>query len=244
MKNIRKSNRSLAIFSTGGRTTTDLQGYLPGYGTVWFHPGGISNILDLSKVAEKYWVSYNSTVKNKFLVYLPKGKIRSFTQCEWGLFYSVMAVGETVLVNTVDYNISKYSKRDCIRALLARKLQYKIALPRHRHLVKIVKDKVQMLNFPLNRNDVRGAEDIRGGNLGYLKGKTPRQKMPHIRGKILPLPTNILERYKSVTLVGDIMFINGIRFLKTISRHTKFMMAEHIANAKASTLQESIRQVK
>ena len=40
------------------------------------------------------------------------------------------------------------------------------------------------------------------------------------------------------------MFINGIRFVNTISRHIEFMTSEHIANAKASTLQESIRQVK
>ena len=41
--------------------TTNLQGDLPGYKTVWFHPGGIANILFLSKVADKYQVSYNST---------------------------------------------------------------------------------------------------------------------------------------------------------------------------------------
>ena len=40
------------------------------------------------------------------------------------------------------------------------------------------------------------------------------------------------------------MFINGIRFINTVSRHVKFVTAEHIANAEVSTLQESIRQVK
>ena len=40
------------------------------------------------------------------------------------------------------------------------------------------------------------------------------------------------------------MFINGIRFINKISRHVKFMTAEHIANAEASTLQESTRQFK
>ena len=40
------------------------------------------------------------------------------------------------------------------------------------------------------------------------------------------------------------MFINGIRFSSTISGHIKFMTAEQIANAEASTLQETIRQVK
>ena len=40
------------------------------------------------------------------------------------------------------------------------------------------------------------------------------------------------------------MFINSIRFINTISRHVKFMTVEHIANARESTIQESIRQVK
>ena len=57
-----------------------------------------------------------------------------------------MAAGEMVIVNTVEYNTSKCSERDYTIVLLARKLQYKIALPSHRHLVKIVEDKVQMIN--------------------------------------------------------------------------------------------------
>ena len=61
LKNIRKLDRSLAIFSTGGWTTTNLQGDLPGYGKVWFHPGGIANILSHSNVADKYRVSCDST---------------------------------------------------------------------------------------------------------------------------------------------------------------------------------------
>ena len=113
-----------------------------------------------------------------------------------------MDVGEgTVLLNTIHHNKSKYSEREYTsRDLMARKLQYKIALPIHRHLVKIVEDKVQMLNCTLNRYDARGAEDVWVGNLGCLKGNTPRKKMPHIRGGGFPLPITIIERYKIVTM--------------------------------------------
>ena len=84
---------------------------------------------------------------NKFLIYLPRGEVRSFRQYERGLFYSHMAAGQgTVLLNTVDHNKSKYPECNYTRALMARKLQYKIALPSHIYLVKIVEDKVQMLN--------------------------------------------------------------------------------------------------
>ena len=91
-------------------------------------------------------MSYNSTGENKLLAHLPRGKIRSFTQYERGLFYPDMASWEKVLVNTVDYNISKYSKHNYTRDLLAPKLQYRISLPSHRHKVKCLEDKVKMLN--------------------------------------------------------------------------------------------------
>ena len=72
-----------------------------------------------------------------------------------------MAVGKgVVLINTVDHNKSKYSERNYTRDLLARKLQCKISLPNHRHLVKIEEDKLQMLNCPINLDDVRGSKDI------------------------------------------------------------------------------------
>ena len=83
-----------------------------------------------------------------------------------------------------------------------------------------------------------------GGNLELLKVKTPRQKMPHIRGVILTIPITILHRYKEVKIYGYIMFINGIHFIINISRHLKFMTSEHIDKAEAKKLQEYIRQVK
>ena len=43
LKNISKSDRELAILLTGVKMNTNLQGGIPGYGTVWFHPGGIAN---------------------------------------------------------------------------------------------------------------------------------------------------------------------------------------------------------
>ena len=98
LNNIRKSNRELAIFSAGGNMNTNLKGDIPVYGTVCFRPGGIKNILSLSKVAEKYRVAYDSTGANRFLVYLPRREVRSFQQFDRGLFYSDMAAGQGALL--------------------------------------------------------------------------------------------------------------------------------------------------
>ena len=73
LKNMRKSDRDLEIFSTGVKTTTKLKGYHPGDGTVFSQPGSNAKIIYLSKMAEKYTVAYDITLENKFLVYLPMG---------------------------------------------------------------------------------------------------------------------------------------------------------------------------
>ena len=66
LKNISKSDRELAILLTGVKMNMNLQGGIPGYGTVWFHPGGIANILSLSKVAENTVCTTTAPVRKTF----------------------------------------------------------------------------------------------------------------------------------------------------------------------------------
>ena len=68
LKNIHKTQSSLKITSTGGTTTTDMIGYLEGYGWVWFYPAGIANILSLARVKNKYCVTFDSSADNQFHV--------------------------------------------------------------------------------------------------------------------------------------------------------------------------------
>ena len=144
MQNTNKANNDLAILSTGGKTKTNMVGYLPRYVTVWFHPCEISNILYPSKVPEKYRVCHNITNGNNFLVHLPIREMRFFQQCPRGLLYSDMTYSqEKVLINTVEDNRSRYSERDYYRALEERNLQYKISLTSHRQLLKVVENKNQ-----------------------------------------------------------------------------------------------------
>eukprot|EP00957_Ditylum_brightwellii_P159265 12122136-Ditylum_brightwellii.AAC.1 len=59
--NICRSRYALDIYSTAGKSTTDLIGDLPGFGTVWLYLDGIANILSLAKVAEKFPVTFDSS---------------------------------------------------------------------------------------------------------------------------------------------------------------------------------------
>ena len=63
------------------------------------------------------------------------------------------------------------------------------------------------------------AEDVYGPSIPHLKGNTLGRKIKHVEPfKITSFPKKILDKYKEVTIYCDLMHINGISFLNTISR--------------------------
>ena len=70
LKNIHRIRRPLKISSTGRVTSTNLIGYLPGYGWVWYYPDSIANILSLAPVKRKFCVTFDSKGDNQFHVHL------------------------------------------------------------------------------------------------------------------------------------------------------------------------------
>ena len=67
------------------------------------------------------------------------------------------------------------------------------------------------------------AEYIFGKDEGYLHGKTTQYKPHQAQAIYVNTPKDLTERYQSVTLSADLMFVNGIPFFVTFSHHIKFI---------------------
>ena len=110
-----------------------MEGDLPGYGMVWYHPSGIANILSLGRVQKQYHITFDSKVGNRFLVTKPDGTTFEFKESPTGLYYmdaeTQVQKQAQVHVNTVADNKSSYSNTDYLCALAGRKLQIKIGNP-------------------------------------------------------------------------------------------------------------------
>ena len=101
LSNIRDAKRSLILYCNAGKATINKKGDLKGYGTVWYHPDGIANILSLHNVQKKYKVTYDSAQGNGFMVHKANGNNRVFMPSRKGLFYSdVKNDVAHVLINT------------------------------------------------------------------------------------------------------------------------------------------------
>ena len=60
-------------------------------------------------------------------------------------------------------------------------------------------------------------EKIYGQNIYALKRKTANKKVDHVIAPVTRIPKQILKEYKNITLCIDVMFVNSIKFLLTVS---------------------------
>jgi hypothetical protein len=84
VKDIRVTDTIMHIHCHSGTSSTRLQATLPGYGTVWFDPKGIDNILSLSNVKKKYRVTFDSSTDDTFYVHKTDGSTRKFVALQSG----------------------------------------------------------------------------------------------------------------------------------------------------------------
>jgi hypothetical protein len=244
LTNVRKSDKNLAIQCNAGVATTNLVDDFPGYGTVWYHPKGIANILSLSRMRERgYCVVYDSGNGNQFIVHTSDGSApRIFKQSERGLFYLTCVIG-TVLINTVASTKTKYTERAYSHALLARRLQWIIGHPSARTFLWIVNDNL-LPNCPITRKDILAAEHIVfGPDVGSLKGKTVCRGAAHVDIRTVDIPASLISQYREVVLAADVMFVNKIPFFVTISRDIEFGTAEVLPNQKILALKSAMTYV-
>ena len=98
-------------------------------------------------------------------------------------------------------------------------------------------------NIPITHADIKAAEDIFGPNLRSLKGKTVTQPGPHIDGCIEGVPLLIKEKFQTVVMGIDIMFMNKILFLVTTSCRLHFGTIKNLKNCQLSTVSAVLDKV-
>ena len=145
------------------------------------------------------------------------------------------------MITTTKAKASQYTRCEYEKAIQARKLQTIIMHPGTREMSDVV---IKHLgDCPITRDDLRAADDIFGQALGGLKGKTVRRPNPHVSTYSNGVPPHIMSRHKSVTIGIDIMFVNKIPFLVTISRDMKFGTVEALNNQQITTVADKLKTV-
>jgi hypothetical protein len=85
-----------------------------------------------------------------------------------------------------------------------------------------------LTNCPITVCNMDNANQIFRPNLANLRGKTARAKPGHIRVKYTRTPKDFIQLPKYVTLVADVMFVNGLPFLVTSLWGISLVIIKHL----------------
>jgi hypothetical protein len=246
--NIRQVEGYMQLATQAGCITTNWMADVPGYyRPVWFHPDGIANILSMVNVIAKYHVTYDSRAgknPNAFCVHKENGVIHRFQQSKRGLFYLDTAdmKDHVVLVTTVANNKSNYTDRDYTRAKLARRVQILVGRPELKDFLRDI-DGNNIKNCPITHQDAINADAILWAEAWVLSREKRPIKLQRVPGSTTHMPKEIIQQYQAITLCIDIMFINKIPFLLSISRNIKFITGTALNNRKEKSIVAALKEI-
>jgi len=253
LTDIRVADNPITITSNAGEVTVDQHARLDGYPErVWYHPNRAANVLSLHNIAKHFTITYNSSEENAMRLYFDEQRHISFSPSSHnGLFYYDTSVHNPLqqhgdrttfnFVTTVADKKAAYTQRGIKDAQLARKIQNIMMRPNTRKFMELVSRNF-IRNCPITRRHIQAAKDIYGPNIGSLRGRTPRQNVGHIAAYIDPVPPEILITHGNVVLAIDIMFINKVAFLITISRGLHIGTITVLENRQVKYVQQFLEQ--
>eukprot|EP00984_Skeletonema_dohrnii_P033562 scaffold30483_cov78-Skeletonema_dohrnii-CCMP3373.AAC.1 len=231
-------------------TTEDVMRYL-GSTLFWLDRLGIANVISLRTLEKLYRVTYDSRLhQGSFICETPEGNI-TFRRCaETGFPYIDLDEhadnSAVLLVQTVRQNYEGFTRIEVEKAIAARRAQALTGHPSEPTMKREVSRTDSHSLFrdcPVSSKDITNANRIFGPSLPIVKGKTVRKRPSRVEPQFISIPAQVMELNKFVTLVADVMFVNGLPFFVTLSRNIRFVTVQFVPRRTAGDLGNVLKQV-
>ena len=251
LEEIQSDPASVNFTTNAGQFRVDKMGTLPDYGKVSYHKDAVTNIMSLAKLCDKYRVTFDSLKDDAFYVHTDKRVIR-FGRNDSNLYahtpsrmmtqHSHLQQARQTHVQTVQENMKFHTPREIKRAKQARDLLATLGSPSIQDLKTALATNA-IANVPVTTQDVDLAERVFGPDLGTVKGKTTRRRPMPIVNDQIAIPPELYERRSELELCIDIMFVNEMPFLTTITRALYYRTALFLPTRKHQDLYTSLDEV-
>ena len=148
----------------------------------------------------------------------------------------------TTQIDTIEASRNKFTKRDQAKAMLVRRFQHVAGHPSDATLDYAAATN-SIRNSPITRRDIILAHEMLGRSEYAVQGKTTRTQPDAVVDRIVEVPSTIMEYYRDVELSVDVMHVNRVPFLVTLSKSIHYATVNALDNMKISTLEKTISTV-
>ncbi|OEU11892.1 hypothetical protein FRACYDRAFT_245012 [Fragilariopsis cylindrus CCMP1102] len=145
-------------------------------------------------------------------------------------------------IDTITKSKNNFSKRDQSKAMRVRRFQHVAAHPSDDTLIYSAMTN-GIKNNPITKKDVNMALDMLGKSKYSVQGKTVRHQPDAVDTQEISVPTKILDYYSSVTLSIDVMHVNKVPFLISVSEHIHYGTIKALDSMKIPILELEIQRI-
>ena len=215
---------------------------------VYFDEDLLSNVFSLAQLSDKYRVTMDSAEENAFFVHVGDEVVK-FVRTDDNLYAHVPLLYQErdlpqkpCLVETLKENQSFLSEQQQRKAKMARELLHNLGSP-------TVKDFRYLLghgliqNCPVSPKDATIMEGLYGPDIGTAKGRTTRKKNSVGVSDVIEIPRMLIKQQRNVTLCMDVLFVNKLPFLATISKHLCYRTATFVPSKQPSAYRSVLDEV-
>ena len=235
LNNVNSNGSPLTMQTNGGGLQVAQQGHLPQCGVVPCDAKAMTNILSLGMMSNKCRITMDTAKENAILVHTPN-KIVKFSRNDANLCVHVptkphkpgtlQASPQASLVQSVEECKLFHTPREVQKAKRACDLPVALGTPSIADLKKAISVNA-IANLPVKVEDLDLAAKIFGPDVGTLKGKTTRiPPLPTVTDQI-EMPPESCEDRSSWEPCMDLMFVNGMPFMTSITRKLHYRTAQH-----------------
>jgi hypothetical protein len=146
------------------------------------------------------------------------------------------------MVQTVRQRYEGYTKHEVQDAIAARKAQAMIGHPTDAQFLDMVRSNT-IKNCPIKPTHIANALTIFGPSAAGVRRKTVRCKPEQVEAEPGCIPDDFHRLHKFVILTADVMFVNGIAFLITLSWKLRLATVEQLPTRTATQLSNSLTKI-
>ena len=198
----------------------------------WFDERCITNLLAFKELIKVYRITYDSDVDTSFTVHRQAHGLVDlhFRMHESGLHILVRSeLSGQVFVQTVEENMSVYTRREVEKAKKARELYEYLIYPGVEDYCNIIRTG-GIKDCTVTLDDARRSFKIFGPHVMKGKGNAVRKTNKFQKDNIVEVPRELIEAQREVVLNIDMFFINKHTFITTYSDKVCYTTTSHVSS--------------